>query len=201
MSRILLVLALVVAGPVGAEQKVTAESVGFRTVAVPTVDGTQNVYISSGGQPLNKTSIRPLVIYLQGSGYMPIVRGQAGRLSSTFILGPRDFPKHHYAIVGKPGAPFWAPGNLESPKEYHETYTLDNRIAVVSAVVDFLNSPTRTGIKATNCLISKRMSQRSRRSISRPDMKLFCCGPLFFRIYIATLPVRLMSVSGTCRAI
>ena len=132
------VLSAALAATAATAQDVPPEDVGFRAVLVASDGHTVEVYVSTEGRPADTTRALPLVVYLQGSGYAPIFYGPPDRLSHGLMLKPGDFPGHHYAVVGKPGAPFWSPEPGEPTPAYHRALTLDRRVADASAAVDAL---------------------------------------------------------------
>ncbi|MEM6289589.1 MAG: acetylxylan esterase [Bacteroidota bacterium] len=131
---------LVFAASTASAQEVKPEDVGFRAYPVASVEGPTEVYVSTEGRPADTSRTLPLVVYLQGSGYGPVYSGPPDRLSHVLMLKPTDFPGFHYAVVGKPDAPFWAAEAGSPTTDYHEALTLGRRVADASAVIEALTS-------------------------------------------------------------
>ena len=121
-----------------AAQDVRPEDVGFRAFSVASDSGAAEVYVSTEGRPADTLLTLPLVLYLQGSGFGPVYFGPPERPSHVLMLKPADFAGFHYAVVGKPDAPFWAPARGEATPAYHRALTLGRRVADASAAVDLL---------------------------------------------------------------
>lgn len=95
-------------------QEIQPEDVGFAPFTVETDTNTVDVYVSSGGMPADTTTKAPLVVLLEGSGYGPVFAG--GPPDSVFhslFVRPEELPGHHYAVIGKPAAPFWMTDNVQ----------------------------------------------------------------------------------------
>jgi len=119
-------------------QEVRPEDVGFRALSVASPNGTVRIFVSTEGHPVDVERILPLVLYIQGSGYSPIYYGSPDKLSNVLMLKPADFPGYHYAVVGKPGTPFWDLKKGKATRAYSESLTLGRRVADVSAAIDYL---------------------------------------------------------------
>ncbi len=114
------------------------EDFGFAPFEIETEVGPVECFVATGRAPLDTTRSLPLVVYLQGSNYAPIFHGPEGAIRGTLFLGPWDFPDHHYAVIAKPEAPFWAERVGETPRAYHEALSLPWRVAAARAVVSDL---------------------------------------------------------------
>lgn len=124
--------------PLAICQNVIPENVGFRAYSIGLENRAVNFYVSTSGQAADTLTTRPLIVYIQGSGFSPIFWGPIDRLSHALMLKPGDFPEHHYVVIGKPGADFWSAERSRPPQIYHELLTLENRVLDISTALDFL---------------------------------------------------------------
>ncbi|MFK7765942.1 MAG: alpha/beta hydrolase family protein [Mariniblastus sp.] len=114
------------------------ETVGFTARSIETSNGVVHYYLSTGGSPLDESTVRPLVIYLDGSGPTPIFFGAGNRIGTSLMFGPKEFPNFHYVAISKPGVRFHENENRISSKEYDQKLTLRWRIDAVNAVINEL---------------------------------------------------------------
>lgn len=117
---------------------ITPESMGFTPFTLETDDGVVRYYLSSGGGLLNEKVVRPLVMFLDGSGPSPVFWGKGNRLGSSLMFGPEEFPDFHYVVISKPGVEFHETERRIESKEYDRTMSLPWRVKAANAVINKL---------------------------------------------------------------
>lgn len=104
------------------------EEFGFTEFVVSEGDLEVTYFVSTGGGLVDTTEKRPLVIYLQGSGPTPIYYGEPPRVGSSVMFDARDFPDHHFVVIGKPGLPFHGPEKRVESEQFRELNSLQYRV-------------------------------------------------------------------------
>ncbi len=121
-----------------AEPAITPESMGFTPRKLETDAGSIHYYLSSGGRTLDANVVKPLVVYLDGSGPSPFFWGKGNRIGSSLMFSPDDFPDFHYVVLGKPGVQLHEIERRIESKEYDRTMSLDWRVDSTNAVINEL---------------------------------------------------------------
>src|SRR5690606_30011776 len=116
-------------------QTYTPEQLGWKKFSIESrALGTVNYFVNSQ----NINSKKPLLLYLDGSGAMPLFQYTDRGIGSSVALPYRELPaKYHFVIISKPGVPFidsvgrdpvsGAPV-YEPPQEYDKRLSLDWRV-------------------------------------------------------------------------
>ena len=125
---------------IGKTRNITPESMGFSPFELETESDTIRFYVSTGGKALDKDSVRPLVIYLEGSGPTPVFWKKDGQIGSSLMFEPGDFPGCHYAVISKPGIGFFETERRVNSKTYDQKLSLTWRVNAARAVVERLTS-------------------------------------------------------------
>jgi hypothetical protein len=136
------VLVFLVGAAAAAAQPVTPEQAGVLTFQLDAPEtGPVHYYVSTAGRPADTTRALPLVVFFQGSGYGPIYRSAGGVVRNALLLTPQDVPEAHFAVISKPGAPFWAEDAdpaADPPAAYSDRLSLGWRTAAGRLVIEDL---------------------------------------------------------------
>ena len=94
-----------------------------------------------------RDSLKPLLVYLDGSGSYPLFQTfEKGSLGSSVLLNFNELSAdYHVVLISKPGVPFIEKMEFDekrgrpiydTPAEYHERLSLDWRVGAADAVID-----------------------------------------------------------------
>lgn len=123
-------------------QTYTSEQLGWKSFSVETEAlGQVNYYVTA--QKIDDK--KPLLLYLDGSGAMPLFQYTDRGIGSSVALPYRELSdKYHFVIISKPGVPFidsvgrdpmsGAPV-YEAPLEYDQRLSLDWRVNAADLVL------------------------------------------------------------------
>jgi len=117
-------------------QQLTPEQLGWKSHTINSKEfGTINYYITS--QDINKQ--KPVLLYLDGSGALPLYQSMQGGTGSTVPFDTKKLSeKFHLVIISKPGVPFIDSVTMEpgipypqypTPLEYKRRLSLEWRVA------------------------------------------------------------------------
>lgn len=147
MAAITLALLSVGAGRVfGQESTANIEQrLGYQSFQLEGDHGPIHFYVSTGGVPLDQTKTKNVMLYLQGSGPVPLYFGETDRPGSSLMFDAEDFADYHYVVISKPGVPFFAASKEQSNPTYQKRTSLECRVSDVICVLDFLRAKKWVG--------------------------------------------------------
>lgn len=122
-------------------QDITSENFGFKknTLKIKKL-GKINYYLS-----IDSTNVqKPLLVYLDGSGALPLFQKIEQGISSTVVIDIQNLRKEYrILLISKPGVPFIDTVKCDSngfpeyvePKEYKEKLSLDWRVSSANEII------------------------------------------------------------------
>lgn len=134
-------VALVTLSPLISRCQSKPEDLGFTAMHIRGKTGEINFYVAA--KPDEALARKPLFVFLQGSQARPIFRikkiPQGIARETTLLAEPRWVSeKYHFVVLGKRGMPFLADESFQTPKEYYQWSSLENRSSDVNDVIKYL---------------------------------------------------------------